>query len=124
MGLEGIVSKKLDAPYRSGRSGSWPKAKCRAGQEVVIGGWTTEGGTVRSLLAGVYRGGDLVYVGRIGTGYGRMVAKELVAAALEKLRVRSSPFAGDNAPPKESNVRWLKPDWLRKSSLRAGPAPA
>jgi bifunctional non-homologous end joining protein LigD len=40
MGLEGIVSKRLDAPYRSDRSGSWTKAKCRAGQEVVIGGWS------------------------------------------------------------------------------------
>ncbi len=57
MGFEGIVSKQLDAPYRSGRTGSWTKAKCRMGQEVVIGGWTTEAGTVRSLLAGVYRGG-------------------------------------------------------------------
>ena len=49
MGLEGIVSKQRSAPYRSGRSGSWLKIKCRAGQEVVIGGWTTEAGTVRSL---------------------------------------------------------------------------
>jgi bifunctional non-homologous end joining protein LigD len=78
MGLEGIVSKQLDAPYRSGRSGSWLKTKCRAGQEVVIGGWTTETGAVRSLLAGVYRGNKLVYVGRIGTGYGREVAKSLL----------------------------------------------
>src|SRR6185312_8421278 len=40
--LEGIVSKQLDAPYRSGRTGGWIKAKCRAGQEVVIGGWVSE----------------------------------------------------------------------------------
>ena len=59
IGLEGIVSKKLDAPYTSGRSDRWLKAKCRAGQEVVLGGWTTEAGTVRSLLAGVYRDGQL-----------------------------------------------------------------
>ncbi len=38
--LEGIVSKRLDAPYRSGRGETWTKAKCRAGHEVVIGGWT------------------------------------------------------------------------------------
>ena len=44
MSLEGIVSKKLDAPYRSGRGDSWTKAKCRAGHEVVIGGWTTTAG--------------------------------------------------------------------------------
>lgn len=108
MGLEGIVSKRLDAPYRSGRSGSWTKAKCRAGQEVVLGGWTTEAGTVRSLLAGVYRDNHLAYVGRIGTGYTREVAKTLLPS-LKKLTRERSPFEGDNAPPKEKNVRWLKP---------------
>jgi bifunctional non-homologous end joining protein LigD len=56
MHLEGIVSKELDAPYRSGRAGSWIKTKCRAGHEVVIGGWTSEGKRLRSLLVGVHRG--------------------------------------------------------------------
>ena len=111
IGLEGIISKKLDAPYTSGRSDRWLKSKCRAGQEVVLGGWTTEVGTLRSLLAGVYREGDLVYVGRIGTGYGREVVKVLLPK-LSKLTRETSPFAGPNAPPKESNVRWLKPDLI------------
>ena len=74
-----------------------------------MGGWTTEAGTLRSLLAGVYRGGELVYAGRIGTGYGREVVKTLLPK-LQKLTREKSPFAGANAPPKESNVRWLKPD--------------
>ncbi len=108
MGLEGIVSKHLDAPYRSGRSGLWTKAKCRAGQEVVIGGWTTEGGSVRSLLAGVYRGDQFEYVGRIGTGYGRKVADELLPK-LKKWTREESPFADGGAPRKEKNVRWVKP---------------
>jgi bifunctional non-homologous end joining protein LigD len=108
MGLEGIVSKQLNAPYRSGRSGGWLKTKCRAGQEVVIGGWTTEAGTVRSLLAGVYRGDDFVYVGRIGTGYGREVAKALLPR-LKKLMRAKSPFQGDSAPPEEKNIRWVEP---------------
>jgi bifunctional non-homologous end joining protein LigD len=111
IGLEGIISKKLDAPYLSGRSDRWLKAKCRAGQEVVLGGWTTEAGTVRSLLAGVYREGQLVYVGRIGTGYGRDVVKVLLPK-LTKLTREKSPFAGPDSPPKESNVRWLKPDLI------------
>ncbi len=109
IGLEGIISKKLDASYVSGRSDRWLKAKCRAGQEIVLGGWTTEAGTLRSLLAGVYRDGQLSYVGRIGTGYGREVVKTLLPKLL-KLTREKSPFAGPNAPPKESNVRWLKPD--------------
>jgi len=108
MGLEGIVSKKLDAPYRSGRAGSWIKAKCRPGQEVILGGWTTEGGTVRSLLAGAHRDGRLIYVGRIGTGFGYAVAKSLLPR-LQKLTRETSPFGGDNAPPNERNVRWLEP---------------
>jgi len=108
MNLEGIVSKRLDAAYRSGRSGSWTKAKCRAGQEIVIGGWTSEGGAVRSLLAGVHRGGRLVYVGRVGTGYSQSIAKTL-SPRLEKLTRDASPFGGDNAPRKEPNVRWLDP---------------
>jgi bifunctional non-homologous end joining protein LigD len=109
MGLEGIVSKQRSAPYRSGRSGSWLKIKCRAGQEVVVGGWTTEAGTVRSLLAGVYRGKQFVYVGRIGTGFGREAAKSLLPR-LKRLTRETSPFEGDDAPPKEKNVRWLKPE--------------
>jgi bifunctional non-homologous end joining protein LigD len=108
MGFEGIVSKLLNAPYLSGRSGSWTKIKCRAGQEVVIGGWTTETGTVRSLLAGVYRDEELVYVGRIGTGFGRRVAGDL-SPKLKQLTREKSPFTVDNAPPLEKNVRWLKP---------------
>lgn len=108
MGLEGIVSKQLAAAYRSGRSGSWLKIKCRAGQEVVIGGWTTEAGTVRSLLAGVYRGRQFVYVGRIGTGYGEAAVKSLLPH-VKALTREASPFEGENAPPKEKNVRWLKP---------------
>jgi len=108
MGLEGIISKKLSAPYFSGRTDSWVKAKCRAGQEVILGGWTNEGGTLRSLLAGVNRDGRLVYVGRIGTGYGREVVKTLLPK-LQKLTRERSPFTGAHAPQKESNVRWLKP---------------
>jgi bifunctional non-homologous end joining protein LigD len=111
IGLEGIISKRLNAAYSSGRSDRWVKAKCRAGQEVVLGGWTTEAGTLRSLLAGVYRDGELVYVGRIGTGYGREVVKALLPK-LQKLTREKSPFEGANAPPKESNVRWLKPELI------------
>jgi bifunctional non-homologous end joining protein LigD len=108
MGLEGIVSKRLAAAYQSGRGDSWRKSKCRAGHEVVLGGWTTEAGTLRSLLAGVNRDGHLVYVGRIGTGYTRKTAEQLLPQ-LKALTVEESPFGGDNAPGPERNVRWLKP---------------
>ena len=109
MSLEGIVSKRLDAPYRSGRTDAWLKSKCRAGHEVVIGGWTGEKGQLRSLLVGVNKGGKLVYVGRVGTGFGR----EKVARVLPKLSLLESdesPFAGIGAPRREANVHWAKPE--------------
>ena len=108
MNLEGIVSKKLDSPHLSGRSTGWTKAKCRAGHEVVLGGWTTEAGGLRSLLAGVNRDGHLVYVGRIGTGYSAAVTSKLLPT-LKKMTRDSSPFGGVNAPPTAKNIRWLKP---------------
>jgi bifunctional non-homologous end joining protein LigD len=108
MKLEGIVSKRLDAPYVSGPHGGWTKAKSRPGQEVVLGGWTSERGELRSLLAGVYRDGLLEYVGRIGTGYGEAVAKK-VLPVLQKHTTEVSPFSGAGAPRKEANVRWLRP---------------
>jgi bifunctional non-homologous end joining protein LigD len=108
MHLEGLISKKLDAPYVSSRSGYWTKTKIRPGQEVVVGGWTCEQGSVRSLLAGVYRDDRLEYAGRIGTGFGRDAVKTLLPQ-LKSLTVAHSPFAGDDAPRAEKNVRWLKP---------------
>ncbi len=108
MSLEGVVSKKLDAPYRSGKPGTWTKAKCRAGHEVVIGGWTTTGEAFRSLIVGVYRDGDLVHVGRVGTGYGR----DKVAKLLPKLKAharKTSPFSGQGAPRGGANVHWVDP---------------
>ncbi len=109
MDLEGIVSKRLDAPYRSGRSETWAKSKCRAGHEVVIGGWTTTGAAFRSLIAGVYRDGDLAHVGRIGTGFGRDTV-ERIMPRLKALEVDASPFAGKGAPRKAAGVHWVKPE--------------
>lgn len=109
LSLEGIVSKKLDAPYRSGRSGGWTKAKCRAGHEVVIGGWKTTAGKFRSLMVGVHHDGQLAYVGIVGTGYGQDVVKRI----LPELKARESkdnPFTGKNAPRKTRDVHWVTPE--------------
>ncbi|MFG1396036.1 DNA ligase D [Roseixanthobacter pseudopolyaromaticivorans] len=107
--LEGIVSKRLDAPYASGRSGAWTKAKCRAGHEVVIGGWSTTNGAFRSLLVGVHRGDHFVYLGRVGTGYGAAKVKTLLPR-LEAVETKASPFTGANAPRKEAGVHWTRPE--------------
>jgi bifunctional non-homologous end joining protein LigD len=108
MSLEGIVSKRLDDVYTSGRSGRWSKAKCRAGHEVVIGGYTFRDGTLRSLLVGVHRKDRLVYVGRVGTGFGAR-SLELLWPRLKPLTTRESPFVGPEAPRGGSEVRWAKP---------------
>jgi bifunctional non-homologous end joining protein LigD len=109
MNLEGIVSKRLDAPYRSGRSESWVKSKCRQGHEVVIGGWTTTGDSFRSLIAGVNRDGRLVHVGRIGTGFGRATVDKLLPR-LRAIETDSSPFVGPDAPRPAYGVHWVRPE--------------
>jgi bifunctional non-homologous end joining protein LigD len=109
LSLEGIVSKKLGAPYRSGRSESWTKAKCRAGQEVVLGGWKTTGGKFRSLMAGVYRGDHLAFVGMVGTGFGQDTVKRIMPA-LKAASSDQSPFGGKDAPRKTRDVHWLRPE--------------
>lgn len=108
MDLEGIVSKKLDAPYRSGRGEGWTKAKCRAGHEVVIGGYTKTGDAFRSLIVGVYRDGKFVHVGRVGTGFNRRNLPGLVAR-LKPLESAKSPFEA-GSPKKTAEIHWVNPE--------------
>jgi bifunctional non-homologous end joining protein LigD len=109
MSLEGIVSKWLDAPYRSGRGDSWTKSKCRAGHEVVIGGWSGEPGQLRSLLVGVHRDDKLVYLGKVGTGFGRDTVSRILPK-LKAVEVKTSPFSGPEAPKRGENLHWAKPE--------------
>jgi bifunctional non-homologous end joining protein LigD len=109
MDLEGIVSKRLDAPYRSGRSEAWIKSKCRAGHEVVIGGWSGDAGRLRSLLVGVHRDGELVYLGRVGTGFGAETVKAVLPRLLAA-QAEVSPFTGPHAPRAEEGVQWVRPE--------------
>ena len=108
LSLEGVVSKRLAAPYRSGRGDDWVKAKCRAGHEVVLGAWTTTGSDFRSLIAGIYRDGKLVHVGRIGTGYGKAKLETLMPL-LKANAADESPFVGPGSPRSASDIHWLKP---------------
>jgi bifunctional non-homologous end joining protein LigD len=107
--FEGIISKKLDAPYVSGRTATWVKAKCRPSQEVIIGGWTSRRTQFSSLLAGVYRDGRLVYAGRVGTGYGRDTIARLLPR-LREVEAGKSPFSGKGPPPSKDTIRWTRPE--------------
>ncbi|MCK8779294.1 DNA ligase D [Rhizobium sp. NTR19] len=109
LSLEGIVSKQADAPYVSGRTETWVKSKCRAGHEVVIGGYATTNGKFRSLLVGVFRGDHFVYLGRVGTGFGAAKLKTLVPK-FEAMRTTKSPFTGAGAPKKAKEIVWVKPE--------------
>ncbi len=108
MHWEGVVSKRLDSPYRSGRGADWLKSKCRGGQEVVLAGWTEMNGRFKSLIAGIYRGDELVYVGRIGAGF----AREVVARILPQLKqaaAKAPPFGDAPRPRPGEKIHWLKP---------------
>jgi bifunctional non-homologous end joining protein LigD len=102
--LEGIVAKRLDAPYEPGaRSSAWTKIKNVGRQELVIGGWLPGEGRrerrIGALLVGVYdRDGAFRYAGRVGTGFGDAELDRL-AKLLAPLKREDSPFtAGESAP--------------------------
>ena len=107
-GLEGIVSKRMDAPYRSGRHDSWTKEKCRAGQEVVIGGWWGGPSKLRSIIAGAYKGKDFAYLGRIGTGFNSQNSGPLLAK-LKKIVRKTSPFTTGPKSPRTREISWIEP---------------
>lgn len=109
MKLEGIVSKRLCAPYLSIRTGTWTKAKCRGGQEVVIGGWNGSRANLRSLIVGVFRGDHLVHAGRVGTGFNARNLPDLLRK-LRRLETDGSPFGGQNAPRRQPGSKWVRPE--------------
>jgi bifunctional non-homologous end joining protein LigD len=110
-GLEGVISKRADAPYRGGRGGDWRKAKCRLSQEVVIGGWTppSDGrASIGALLVGFYEDGQLVYAGKVGSGF----SERLVADLLRRLETRgreTCPFANEPTDLRQE-IHWAEPD--------------
>jgi bifunctional non-homologous end joining protein LigD len=110
-GLEGVVSKRADAPYRAGRGGDWRKAKCRLTQEVVIGGFTlaSDGSaSIGALLVGCFEGDDLVYAGKVGSGFDERLQADL-RHRLEVRRREEAPFARVPAEMRKA-ARWVEPD--------------
>jgi bifunctional non-homologous end joining protein LigD len=108
LSLEGIISKRDDASYQSGRTETWMKAKCRGGHEVVIGGWSGSATNLRSLVVGVYRGDHLVHTGKVGTGFNARNTGGLLEK-LNALKTNKSPFGGKDAPRKGKDWTWIKP---------------
>jgi len=97
-GWEGLIAKRADAPYASGRSRDWLKLKCAWGQEFVVGGYTDPGGgrtDFGALLVGYYDSGRLRYAGKVGTGY---TAATLTALGA-RLRALETPECHEGGPP-------------------------
>jgi bifunctional non-homologous end joining protein LigD len=111
MALEGVVSKRRDSPYVSGRGRDWLKAKCIQEQEFVVGGFTDPEGRrsgIGALLLGVHDAeGELVYAGKVGTGFSSRAAAEL-RGRLGALARPTSPFA--TRVPGAARAHWVRPE--------------
>ena len=111
LGAEGIVSKRSDSTYSSGRSKSWLKIKCDRRQEFVIGGFTkpangTDG--IGALVLGYYEGKKLIYAGRTGTGFTQANGR-ILRQRLEAMRQSKMPFV-EVPPAAAKGAIWVRPE--------------
>jgi bifunctional non-homologous end joining protein LigD len=118
MGLEGVVSKLADSPYRAGREKNWLKSKCVQRQEFVIIGYTAARSGPRAIGAlhlGYYQNGELKYAGKVGTGFGLEDAQSLRDRLL-KLAIKTPPVAG---LPRSllKGAEWVSPKLLCEVSF-------
>jgi bifunctional non-homologous end joining protein LigD len=132
--LEGVMAKKAASRYKEGARGrDWLKIKTHGRQEFVICGWTKgqgrRSGTFGSLVLGVRRGKDYVWVGNVGTGFNEKTIAELLAK-LRPLEREASPFSAVPKMPKvrKGDVVWVEPklvceveflEWTHDGHLRA-----
>jgi len=127
-GLEGVVAKHRKSEYQQGRSKYWLKIKTQKTGHFVVGGFTAPEGSRKhfgALLAGLYRNGDLIYVGRVGGGFDdRMLVQ--VHKALVPLIIKERPFNG--IPAEVRKPTWVEPrlvcevrfnEWTSDKKLRA-----
>jgi bifunctional non-homologous end joining protein LigD len=119
LGLEGVVSKRSDAPYRSGRSENFIKSKCNNRQEFVVAGYSPSNAMPRAvgaLTVAFHEQGKLRYAGRIGTGYTQKIARDLWKR-LEVLRTDKPPVALPQSE-RRKNVVWVKPQLVVEGEFR------
>eukprot|EP00887_Chlorella_sp_A99_P004547 scaffold57.g4547.t1 len=117
LGLEGLICKRIDAPYTGGRSNTWLKLKCRPRQEFVVGGYTINSVSshkLRSLMVGLWEDGKFVYAGKVGTGFNAS-AHQVLMKRLKPLHIDTMPFdsllaqSGRFSRPAGASV-WVKPE--------------
>ncbi|MBV9191204.1 MAG: DNA ligase D, partial [Betaproteobacteria bacterium] len=110
LGLEGLIGKRADSLYESGRTKTWIKLKCRLEQDFVIAGFSAPSGSrtgFGALLLGAYDipGGKLHYAGKVGTGFDEQWLKTLTKR-LKAMTRDDSPLVD---PPREKGITWVKP---------------
>ena len=128
-GMEGIVGKRPDSIYSGNRNGDWIKLKCYKRQEFVIGGYSISNKRdqgISSLLLGVYEGDELVYAGRVGTGFTEQDRVNL-EEQLKSIKREGAPFKTIPKPMAGEKVTWLEPrlatevsfaNWTKENLLR------
>jgi bifunctional non-homologous end joining protein LigD len=120
MGLEGIISKRSDSPYRSGRGDDWIKVKCTKGQDFVVAGYLNRSDSTRSvgaLVLGYYESGSLTYAGRVGTGFTAETARSLWIR-LQQLKTAESAFAERLPSLARKGVVWVRPELVAQVQYR------
>jgi bifunctional non-homologous end joining protein LigD len=106
LGMEGILSKVADAPYRSGRGESWIKVKCWQRRKFVVVGFVPESTAgIAALRLGEMREGKLMYAGKVGTGWSRQAAADIRRKMDAQVR-KSSPL---DEPIRKLDTRWVEP---------------
>jgi ATP-dependent DNA ligase len=121
LGLEGVISKVRNAPYRSGRSKDWIKAKCANRQEFVVAGYvpsTVSNTAIGSLVLGYYEDGKLIHVGRVGTGFSHKLAEDLFRR-LDPMRIPKSPFAKKLSALEVRRARFVRPELVAEVEFRS-----
>ncbi|CAG9213834.1 3'-phosphoesterase / DNA ligase D / DNA repair polymerase [Paraburkholderia sabiae] len=120
MQLEGIIGKRRDSLYVSGRSPAWIKLKCRRRQEFVIGGYSEPAGSREAfgaLLLGVYdTKGKLQYAGRVGTGFDATKLRS-IKKALDARETATMPFASEPRERSRTPVHWVKPELVAECNF-------
>jgi bifunctional non-homologous end joining protein LigD len=110
-GWEGVIAKRRGSPYEHRRSPHWLKMKCEATQELVVGGFTEPQGRrvgLGALLVGYYDAGELVFAGKVGTGFDTKLLQRL-RAQLDALEVPTPPFTRGSGLPR-LRAHWTRPE--------------
>lgn len=121
LGLEGIISKRVDRPYRSGRHDDWIKSKCVQVDEFVIIGYLkgkSAPNAVGALVVGYYDKKQLVYAGRVGTGFTNKTASSLMRT-LKPMRIETTPLAAGLTNLQRRDVTWVEPTLVAQIEYRA-----